>query len=98
MGSFTIMTGRGPTRRRYKQGHGSRRRKRGRGPKMTAFKGFMKKGLAFGKKQILPHVKEIEKNVLLDAVEGRNVAQSLKSHSKQVALNSLKRTRRRRPR
>ena len=93
------MTGRGPTRRRYKQGHGSRRRrKRGCGPKMTAFKGFMKKGLAFGKKHILPHVKEIGKNVLLDALEGRNVGQSLKSHSKQAALNSLKRTRRRRPR
>ena len=65
---------------------------------MTAFKGFMKKGLAFGKKHILPHVKEIEKNVLLDALEGRNVGQSLKSHSKQAALNSLNKTRKRRPR
>ena len=62
MGSLTIMTGRGPTRHRYKQGQGSqRRRKRGCGPKLTAFKGFMKKGLTFGKKHILPHIKEIGK-------------------------------------
>ena len=40
MGSFTIMTGRGGTKRRYRQGHG--RRRHGRGPKMNAFKGFMK--------------------------------------------------------
>ena len=96
MGSFTIMTGRGGTKRRYRQGHG--RRRHGRGPKMNAFKGFMKKGLAFGKKHILPHVKEIGKNVLLNALEGRNIGQSLKSHSRQTTLNSLSRTRRRRPR
>ena len=49
---------------------------------MNAFKGFIKKGLAFGKKHILPHVKEIGKNVLLDALEGHNICQLLKSHSR----------------
>ena len=51
MGRFTIMTERGGTRHRYRQGHG--RRRHGRGPKMNAFKGLMTKGLAFGKKHIL---------------------------------------------
>ena len=65
---------------------------------MNAFKGFVKKGLAFGKKHILPHMKEIGKNVLLDMLEGRNIGQSLKSISRQAALNSLKGTRRQRQR
>ena len=92
MTSFTVITtGGGPNRCCYRQGHGGRR-KRGCGPKMNAFKGFAKKGLAFGKKHILPHMKEIGKKVLLDALEGRNIGQSLKSHSRQAVLNSLKGT------
>ena len=84
MTSFTVMTtGRGPTRRRYGQRHGGRR-KCGHGLKMNALKGFVKKGLAFGKKHILPHVKEIGENVLLDVLEGHNISQSLKSHSRQA--------------
>ena len=66
------------------------------GPKMQAFKGLMKKGVAMGKKHPLPQIKEIGKSVLLDALEGRNIGESLKSHSRQAALNSLRCTRRRR--
>ena len=55
---------------------------------MRAFKGIMKKGLALGKKHLLPHIKEIGKNMLLDALEGRNVGQSLKTHTKRAALSS----------
>ena len=56
---------------------------------MPAFKGIMKKGLALGKKHLLPHIKEIGKNVLLDALEGTNIGQSLKTHMKRAALSSL---------
>ena len=49
----------------------------------------MKKRLALGKKYILPHIKEIGKSVPIDALEGRNIGQLIKSNSKQAALNSL---------
>ena len=81
-------------RRRYRQGHG--RRRRGRGPKMQAYKGLIKKGVAMGKKHLLSQIKEIGKSMLLDALQGRNIGESLKSHSKQAALSSLRGTRRRR--
>ena len=94
MSNFTIMNGRGIGRqRRYNQGRGKRRR-RGHGPKMQVFKGIMKIGLALEKKHLLPHIKEIGKNVLLDALEGRNIGQSLKTHMKRAALSSLGRRRR----
>ena len=48
MSNFTVMNGSGVGRRcRYRQGHG--RRRRGCGPKMQAFKGLIKKGVAMGK-------------------------------------------------
>ena len=56
--------GGGGRTRRYRQGHGR---------KMQMFKGIMKKGLAMGQKHLLPHIKQIGKNVLLDALEGRNI-------------------------
>ena len=95
MSNFTIMNASGEgRRRRYRQGHG--RRRRGHGPKMQAFEGLSKKGVEMGKKYLLPQIKEIGKRVLLDALEGHNIGESLKSHSKQAALNSLRGTRRRR--
>ena len=57
-------------------------RKCGCGPKMQALKGLMKKGFAMGKKHLLPHIKEIGKSILLDALEGRKVGQSIESHTK----------------
>ena len=69
------MTGIGGTKHRYRQGHGRRRQR-----VMNAFKRFIKKSLAFDKKYILSHVKEIGKNILLNALEGRNIGQSHKSH------------------
>ena len=56
---------------------------------MRVFKGIMKKGLALGKKHLLPHIKEIGKKVLLDALKGRNIGQALKMHMKQAALSPL---------
>ena len=49
MSNFTIMNGGGDVgrRRQYRQGHG--RRRCGCGPKMQAFKGLIKKGVAMGK-------------------------------------------------
>ena len=96
MSNFIIMNGSGGVGRRrwYRQGH--ERRRRGCGPKMQAFKGLIKKGVAMGKKHLLPQINETGKSVLLDALEGRNIGESLKSHSKQAALNSLRGTRRRR--
>ena len=95
MSNFTIMNGSGVARCcRYKQGHG--RRTCDHGPKMQAFKGLIKKGVAMGKKHLLPQMKKIGRSVLFDALEGCNIGESLKSHSKQAAFNSLKGTRRRR--
>ena len=54
------------------------------------FKGIMKKGLAMGQKHLLPLFKQIRKNVLLDALEGRNIGHSLKNHTKQAALSLLR--------
>ena len=56
----------------------------------------MKKGLALGRKHLLPHIKEIGKNVLLDALEGCNIGHPLKNHTKHAALSSLRGQRRRR--
>ena len=56
---------------------------------MRKFKGLLKKGYAFGKRHIAPHLKEIGCNVLADMFEGRNMGQSLKTHARQAALNSL---------
>ena len=95
MSNFTIMNGNGVGRRRQYR-HSHRRRRRGRRPKMQAFKGLIKKGVAMGKKHLLPQIKEIGKSVLLDALEGCNIGESLKSHSKQAALNLLRGTRKRR--
>ena len=60
------------------------------------FKGIMKKGFAMDQKHLLPHIKEIGKSVLLDALEVCNVGQSLKNHTKQATLSSLRTQRRRR--
>ena len=51
---------------------------------------YAKKGLALGKKHILPHVKEIGKSVLLDTLEGHNVGSSIKTHMKNRAVRSLR--------
>ena len=61
----------------YKQGHGHKgglylgHRKKGRGPKMAAFKSFLRKGAKFGKKHLLPQLKEIRTNTPLDILEGK---------------------------
>ena len=99
MSSFTMLSGRG-TRHRYRQGHGgggrTRRYRQGHGRKMQMFNEIIKKGLAMGQKHVLPHIKQIGKNVLLDALEGHNVGHSLKNHTKQAALSSLRGQRKRR--
>ena len=80
MRNFTIMNGSGVGRQCW--------------PKMQAFKGLIKKGVAMGKKHLLPQIKAIGKSILLDALEGCNIGESLKSHSRQAAHNSLRCTRR----
>ena len=49
-------------------------------------------GLALGKKHILPHVKEIGKSVLLDALEGRNVGSSIKNTHKKQSCQIITKT------
>ena len=67
----------GGTRCRYRQGRGRRgglgrrRYRQGRGPKMAVFKSFLRKGAEFGKRHVLPHLKEIGTNTLLDVLEGK---------------------------
>ena len=73
----TIMIGGGGRHRRYRQGCGHKgslylgRGKKGRGPKMAAFKSLLRKGDEFGKKHVLPQLKEIGTNTLLDILEGK---------------------------
>ena len=76
--SCTTIIGHGPTtRRRYKQGRGSgrhyggRQRRHGRGPKMEKFKSFLQKSAELGKKHVLPHLREIGVNTLMDVMEGK---------------------------
>ena len=76
--SYTTIIGHGPTtRRRYKQGrgggryYGGRRRRHGRGPKMEKFKSFLRKSAELGKNHILPHLREIGINTLMDVMEGK---------------------------
>ena len=98
----TIMVG--GRRRRYRQGHGRgggigrRRYRQGRGPKMQKFKGFLRKSAEFGKRHILPHLKEIGTNTLLDIMEGKNAKQALRSNFGTARNNFVRQQRRRRPR
>ena len=57
---------------------------------MAALMKYTKKGLASGQKHILPHVNEFGKSVLSDALEGRNVGSSIKTHMKNKAVRSLR--------
>ena len=91
-----VLTGAGGRPQIYRQGHGCRRYRQGRGPKLQKFKGFMKKAASFGKKHILPHLQEIGKNTLLDILEGKNVRNSLRSNFNNTRTNLVKQQRRRR--
>ena len=89
----TIIGGGGNKRRRYRQGCGSRwlpRIRRGRGPKMEKFKSFMRKSVAFSKKHVLSQLKELGMNVLMDAMEGKIVGNSLKSNFLQQFCNYVR--------
>ena len=94
----------GGGRRRYRQGHGRRggigRRRygQGRGPKMQKFKRFLRKSVEFGKGQILPDLKEIGTNTLLDIMEGKNAKQALRSNFGTARNNFVRQQRRRYPR
>ena len=101
--NYTTIIGHGPTtRRRYKQGRGGgrhyggrRRRRCGRGPKMEKFKSFLRKSAELGKKHVLPHLREIGVNTLMDVMEGKNVGQSLKSNARQTSSNIVRNHQRR---
>ena len=83
MGAYAIRVGGGRSRRthrRYRQGYRHR---------MQKFKRLLKKGYQLGKKHLAPHLKEIGRSVLTDVLEDRNLGQSLKTHVRQAALNSL---------
>ena len=90
----------GGSRRCYKQGRGChgglgrRRYRQSRGPKMAAFKSFLRKGAEFGKRHILPHLKEIGTNTLLDVLEGKNLKQSLKGNLNATKNNLIRQQRR----
>ena len=66
--------------------------------KIQAFKRFVRKGLNFTRKHVLPHLAEIGSNVLMEVMEGKNVGQSIKSNAGQQAksamLNECRRRRR----
>ena len=86
--------------RRYRQGRGRRRYRQGRGKKMQAFKRFAKRGLDFTRKHVLPHLAEVGSNVLMDALEGQNVGQSIRENSRlqaRTVASNVRRRRRRRP-
>ena len=92
----------GGSRRRYRQGRGChgglgrRRYRQGGGPKMAAFKSFLRKGAEFGKRHVLPHLKEIGTNMLLDVLEGKNLKQSLKGNLNATKNNLIRQQRRHR--
>ena len=93
----TIMIGGGGGRcHRYKQGHGHKGglylgcREKGHGPKMAAFKSFLCKGAEFGKRHVLPQLKEIGTNTLLDILEGKNAKQALKSNFNTTKNNIIR--------
>ena len=101
----TIMIGGGGGRHRhYKQGRGHKGGlylgcwKKGRGPTMAGFKSFLQKGPEFGKKHVLPQLKEIGMNILLDILEGKNAKQALKSNFNTTKNNIIRQQRRRRRR
>ena len=96
----TILIGGGGGRRRhYKQGHGHKGGlylgcgKKGRGPKMVTFKSFLRKGAKFGKKHVLPQLKEVGTNTLLDILEGKNTKQALKSNFNTTKNNIIRQQR-----
>ena len=92
----------GGSRRRYRQGRGHhgrlgrRRYWQGHRPKMAVFKSFLRKGAEFGKRHVLPHLKEIGMNMLLDVLEGKNLKQSLKGNLNTTKNNLIRQQRRRR--
>ena len=96
---ITILVG-GGRRRRYRQGRGRgggigcRRYRQGRGPKMQKFKGFLRNSVEFGKRHILPHLKEIGTNTLLDIMEGKNAKQALRSNFGTARNNFVRQQRR----
>ena len=54
---------------------------------MEKFKSFMRKSAALSKKHVLPQLKKLGMNVLIDAMEGKNVGNSLKSNFHQQSHN-----------
>ena len=90
----------GGSRHRYRQGRGRRgglgrrRYRQSRGPKMAVFKSFLRKVAEFGKRHVLPHLKEIRMNMLLDVLEGKNLKQSLKGNLNATKNNLIRQQRR----
>ena len=96
----TVMVGRRCYRqgRGHRGGSGRRRYRKGHGSKMQKFKGFLRKSAEFGKRHILPHLKEIGMNTLLDIMEGKNAKQALRSNFGTARNNFVRQQRRRHPR
>ena len=95
-----IMIGEGGGRcHHYRQGCGHKRGlylghgKKGCGPKMATFKSFLRKGAEFGKKHMLPQLKEIGTNTLLDILKGKNAKQALKSKFNTTKNNIIRQQR-----
>ena len=97
--TYEIVGGGGGTRR-YRQGRGvgRRRYRQGRGKKMQAFKRFATKGLNFARRHVLPHLAEVGSNVLMDALEGKNIGRSIRDNSRMQARTAVSGMRRRRRR
>ena len=81
MHTMIMIGGEGGRCHHYRQGCGYKGHgRKGRGPKMAAFKSFLQKGAEFGKKHVLPQLKKIGTNTLLDILEWKNIKQALKSN------------------
>ena len=57
---------------------------------MEKFKSFMRKSATFSKKHVLPQLKELGMNVLMDVMEGKNVGNSLESNFRQQSRNYVR--------
>ena len=94
MHTMIMIGGRGGRHHHYRQGRGHKGcGRKGRGPKMATFKSFLQNGAKFGKKHVLPQLKEIGTNTLLDILEGKNAKHALKSNFNTTKNNIIRQQR-----
>ena len=56
---------------------------------MEKIKSFLQKSAKLGKKHVLPHLREIGVNTLMDVMEGKNIGQSLRSNARRTSSNVI---------